>query len=130
MTVIATAGVGQIRPRTGTEGDALSTAPSIQPRSVVCSEVNPKPATMIWRWLLSCASIRQGQPSVRRTSGPHTEFVTFLAQTMTQSVVSRLHEGRSHSRDHREEEEEPRLRIFQALNESRQGFKASVTPRK
>ena len=35
-------------------GDALSTAPSTVPRSVVWPTVKPKPLTMIWRWLLSC----------------------------------------------------------------------------
>lgn len=83
MTAIAQTGVSQIHPRSAQgRRDALSTTPSTQPRSVVCSEVNPNPATMSWRWLLSCASICQDRPSARHMSGRHTEFVTFLVSGM------------------------------------------------
>ena len=110
---------------------ALSTAPSTQPSSVVCSDVNPNPATMICRWLLSCSTHARNATHREAVSQPgnaaqhtntrtHTEFVTFLAEdqnTVSRHSTPRQCDRSQNSRDGRKEEEEPRLRVLQALHE-------------
>ena len=61
-----------------------------------------------------------GNAAQRTNTSTHTEFVTFLAEdqnTVSRQSTPRQCDRSQNSRDGRKEEEEPRLRVLQALHE-------------